>query len=242
MLYLGVVFGGSRNLGLPLHVVLIDQGLCSDAAVGLPALLGARFLLLYPIGNFTAESRGRIWQRSDGGAALYGGLLVSFFASLPLLGLLGIPWQSSGMRRLLLLMVRMIFTRVGCLLNGCCAGRLTEGWLLCICLMFTGSGVDVCRHNSWRLASRPCSCSVRSKFGTGSRSTVPSSSPPAAYGAGRLWLESTSREDSQDRTGEHPSGDLGHRGRAFHNKFPFQPVSESLDGRFGPGGVREDFE
>ena len=59
---------------------------------------------------------------------MYGGLLLAVPLSLPLLAALGIPFGSFWDTASFTLLVGMIITRVGCFLNGCCAGRPTSGW------------------------------------------------------------------------------------------------------------------
>src|SRR6266536_1616792 len=127
MLYLGVVF------------VLV----AGDVAANASGMNGARVyiasLLLLPvalvgarlasvIGNWSEWRRvpGRIWRRSEGGQAMYGGL-VAVPASLPLLAVLGVPFWAFWDVATFTMLTGMVFARVGCLLNGCCAGRPTEG-------------------------------------------------------------------------------------------------------------------
>ena len=93
----------------------------------LPALAGARLLhvaLHWPL--YRANPR-RIWDRSDGGAAQYGGL-VAVPLSVPLLAALGVPLGAFWDVATVTILVGMILTRVGCLLHGCCAGRASEAW------------------------------------------------------------------------------------------------------------------
>ena len=92
----------------------------------LPALVGAR--LAYVAGHwslFRAEPRD-IWRHSVGGQAMYGGLLA-VPVSVPLLAAMGIPFWSFWDVATFTMLTGMVFTRVGCLLNGCCMGRPTEG-------------------------------------------------------------------------------------------------------------------
>jgi prolipoprotein diacylglyceryltransferase len=87
-----------------------------------PALVGSR--LLYVATHLDAY-RGR-WElafsRSAGGGAMYGGLLLALPVSVPLLRVLEVPFGAYWDAALFTLLVGMIFTRVGCLLNGCCRG------------------------------------------------------------------------------------------------------------------------
>ena len=93
------------------------------------ALVGAR--LLFVASHWTVY-RGRfrnVWNRNEGGAAQDGGLVLAIPLSFPLLRLLDVPfglfWDVSAFT----ILVGMILTRIGCLLNGCCAGRPSDSWL-----------------------------------------------------------------------------------------------------------------
>lgn len=193
MLYLGVVFGVIAGTDwATLHGLDSNRVFAAMLLLVLPALLGARLLFVVCHWELYRREPSRIWQRSDGGAALYGGLLVSFFASLPLLGLLGIPLAKFWDAAAITLMVGMILTRVGCLLNGCCAGRPTERW-------FALYLPDV--HGVWRrrLPTQLLEAGFAALLLFGSVEVwnrLPFDgalflSALAAYGAGRLWLEST---------------------------------------------------
>lgn len=58
---------------------------------------------------------------------MYGGLFLMLPASVLVLGALDVPYWSFWDVTIFLLLIAMISTRVGCLLNGCCAGRPTRG-------------------------------------------------------------------------------------------------------------------
>lgn len=94
-----------------------------------PALVGARLLFVLSHWRLYRRDGRRIWRRSEGGAALYGGLILAIAVSLPLLNLLRISpgafWDSATIAML----TGMVLARVGCLINGCCAGRPTTAWL-----------------------------------------------------------------------------------------------------------------
>src|SRR5262245_12379329 len=57
-----------------------------------PALIGARMLHVAAHWRTYRRDPARIWRRSDGGASLYGGLLVALMLSPPLLWLLDLPF------------------------------------------------------------------------------------------------------------------------------------------------------
>jgi phosphatidylglycerol---prolipoprotein diacylglyceryl transferase len=130
MLYLGVLFG------------MVAQNAAANAA-GLPtarvyaatlvlfpvALVGAR--LLYVAGHLR-EYQHDPWQildRASGGMAMYGGLLVMLPASVAVLAAFDLPYWRFWDVTSFLILLAMVWTRIGCLLNGCCAGRITSGRL-----------------------------------------------------------------------------------------------------------------
>jgi phosphatidylglycerol:prolipoprotein diacylglycerol transferase len=93
-----------------------------------PALFGARLLFVLSHWSEYRTLPQRILQSSEGGAAMYGGLILAVPMSVPLLALLGIPFGSFWDTASFTILVGMILTRVGCFLNGCCAGMPTDRW------------------------------------------------------------------------------------------------------------------
>lgn len=104
------------------------------------ALVGSRLLYVAQHWETYRRDLGRIWDRNEGGAAQYGGFLAIVPCSWPLLAMLDVPFGAFWDVTAGTIMVGMIFTRVGCLLNGCCSGRPSE-WF----------GVRLPNHNGvWR--------------------------------------------------------------------------------------------
>jgi len=129
MLYVGLVAGVVAG-NVAAHAARIDafRVFVATFLLLVPALAGAR--LLYVAANWS-RFRGRatgIWNRREGGAAQYGGLLVTLPLSVPLLAVLRLPIGSFWDVAAFTILVGMIFTRIGCLLNGCCAGRPVRRW------------------------------------------------------------------------------------------------------------------
>lgn len=129
MLYVGLVFGvvasniAAHAAGLdPLHVYIATMVLI------VPALIGARLLFVASEWKYYRANPRRIWNRREGGFMMYGAVPVMLLCSVPLLRALhvgvGAFWDVSTFT----ILIGMIFTRVGCLLNGCCSGRATRGW------------------------------------------------------------------------------------------------------------------
>ncbi len=93
------------------------------------ALVGARLLFVFTHWQFYRQRPSRIWKHSEGGAALYGGLLLALLFSLPVLSILALPLGAFWDAATVAILTGMIFARIGCLLNGCCAGRPDSGRL-----------------------------------------------------------------------------------------------------------------
>ena len=124
MLYVGTVCGilyghdAARRTGLDAFRVWLATLLLLAVA-----LLGARLLFVFTHWSWYRQDLRRVFDRQEGGAAQYGGLLAAVPVSWPLLRLLGMPFGDFWDVAVQTILVAMIFTRVGCLLNGCCAGR-----------------------------------------------------------------------------------------------------------------------
>jgi phosphatidylglycerol:prolipoprotein diacylglycerol transferase len=92
-----------------------------------PALAGARLLFVFANARTYAREPGRIWRRSEGGYALWGGLLLALPASVPVLRALGLGFWAFWDLATITMLVGMVLARIGCSRNGCCAGRETNG-------------------------------------------------------------------------------------------------------------------
>jgi phosphatidylglycerol:prolipoprotein diacylglycerol transferase len=93
-----------------------------------PALAGARLLFVVAHWDIFRNDIPRIWNPRDGGAAQYGGLLLAVPLSVPLLSALHLPFGAFWDIGIITILVGMIFTRIGCLMNGCCTGRASRVW------------------------------------------------------------------------------------------------------------------
>jgi phosphatidylglycerol---prolipoprotein diacylglyceryl transferase len=93
------------------------------------AILGARLLFVVTHWRRQRQQTTRIWRSAEGGASLYGGILLAGPLSLPVLSVLKLSawafWDVASFN----ILVGMIVGRIGCFLNGCCAGRTTDSWL-----------------------------------------------------------------------------------------------------------------
>src|SRR5258708_25676526 len=124
MLYLGLVAGVVAG-NVAAHAARIDafRTYVATLILLIPALIGARLLYVASHWQIYRQDLRRIWDRNQGGNIMYGGLAAALLLSVPLLrGLrlsLGAFWDVASFT----ILTGMIFTRVGCLMNGCCAGR-----------------------------------------------------------------------------------------------------------------------
>jgi phosphatidylglycerol:prolipoprotein diacylglycerol transferase len=129
MLYVGLVFGviagnvAAHAAGLdPLRVYIATMVLI------VPALIGARLLFVASEWRHYRRHPRLIWNRSEGGFMIYGAVPVMLLCSVPLLRALRVGFGTFWDVSTFTILVGMIFTRAGCLLNGCCGGRPTRGW------------------------------------------------------------------------------------------------------------------
>lgn len=127
MLYVGLVFGLIvGNVAANLRGLDGVRIYLATLLLLLPALVGAR--LVYVVGHWDLfrEEPSTIWRHAVGGQAMYGGLLA-VPVSVPLLAALDVPFWAFWDVATFTMLTGMVFTRMGCLLNGCCMGRPTEG-------------------------------------------------------------------------------------------------------------------
>jgi len=130
MLYFGLVLGVLAG-DIAAHAANINalRTYAATLILIIPALAGARLLYVAAQWDTYKHNPRRIWDRTDGGFIMYGGLPAVLILSIPLLRALylnfGTFWDVSSFT----ILVGMMFTRVGCLLHGCCAGRPSQSWL-----------------------------------------------------------------------------------------------------------------
>jgi prolipoprotein diacylglyceryltransferase len=129
MLYIGLVAGVVAG-NATAHAAGIDALRAYVATLILIplALVGARLLFVLTNWQVYRQNLRRVWDRSDGGGAMYGGLFLALIFSVPLLAALELPFDAFWDVTMFTILVGMIFTRVGCLLNGCCGGRPSRTW------------------------------------------------------------------------------------------------------------------
>jgi len=130
MLYLGCVVGVYAGAA-----VAGDRGLNESRfalvtiALLVPAFVGARLWFVVRHLDLYRDDARRLAVRSDGGAGLFGGLVVGVVVSVPVLALAGLPFWAFWDAASITMLCGVVVTRFGCLVNGCCAGRPTDGRL-----------------------------------------------------------------------------------------------------------------
>jgi phosphatidylglycerol:prolipoprotein diacylglycerol transferase len=192
LLYVGLVVGLVAG-NAAAHVAGIDARSAYVATLVLIplALVGSRLLFVVTKWPAYRHNFRRIWDRDDGGAAMYGGLALALICSVPLLSVLGLPIGAFWDVTTFSILVGMIFARIGCLLNGCCAGRPSQTW--CSVRLPNHLGVSArriptqCLEAGWAVVLLVLAVLVwrRLPFAGALFLVV-----TAAYAAGRLPLES----------------------------------------------------
>jgi phosphatidylglycerol---prolipoprotein diacylglyceryl transferase len=129
MLYVGLVIGVMAG-NLAAHAAGLDALRVWIATMVLlvPALVGARLLFVASEWKVYRQNPRRIWNRGEGGFMMYGAVPVMLLCSVPLLRALNVGLGAFWDVSIFTILVGMMFTRVGCLLNGCCGGRATRSW------------------------------------------------------------------------------------------------------------------
>jgi phosphatidylglycerol:prolipoprotein diacylglycerol transferase len=127
MLYVGCVLGIYAGCAAPPGDGLDPNRFAlATTALLLPALLGARAWYVLRHREHYAGDPLRVLRTADGGSALYGGLVLSIVVSIPFLGAFGLPFWSFWDAASITMLVGLVVTRLGCIMNGCCAGAPTE--------------------------------------------------------------------------------------------------------------------
>src|ERR1700754_440872 len=129
MLYVGLlagVFAGAwveQRSGMS-----ADRFAIAITVLLIPALAGSRLYFVLTRWDVYRHDPARIWRRTEGGMAMYGGFILALPPSIPLLRLFGLPFAGFWDAAALTILLGMAFTRIGCFLNGCCGGRPSDAW------------------------------------------------------------------------------------------------------------------
>jgi phosphatidylglycerol---prolipoprotein diacylglyceryl transferase len=201
MLYVGLVagvFAGTyvaRGAGLS-----ADRFAVAILILLVPALVGARLYFVLTRWEVYRREPRRIWRRSEGGMAMYGGLILAVPLSFPVLRAMDLPFAAFWDAATFTMLLGMAFTRVGCLLNGCCGGRPTSAWF----------GLDLPDHRGVWQRRYPTQLMeiafalVLFAAAFALRGRAPFSgaifcSAVVAYGAGRFFLERLREDETGGR-------------------------------------------
>lgn len=201
MLYLGMIFGiiasnyASNITGLDSARVFI-----ATLFLLIPALAGARLLYVATHWEIYRTEQWRIWQRTEGGMAMYGGVPLMMVGSLPLLTMLHLPFGMFWDVTSFTILVSLIFGRIGCFLNGCCCGRPSNSPLTLYLPNANG-------YWDWRIPSQLLEAAWAVILLIGAAFIWPYIPTPgglfafvvASYSAGRFVLEFTREEQAQTR-------------------------------------------
>lgn len=128
MLYVGCVLGVYAGVALGGGAGLDERRVAvATVVLMVPALVGSRLLFVVQHAADYRADPARIWRRAEGGAALFGGLVLALAVSVPLLRVLDLPFLAYWDAGAVTMAAGNVFTRIGCHLTGCCAGRETLG-------------------------------------------------------------------------------------------------------------------
>jgi phosphatidylglycerol:prolipoprotein diacylglycerol transferase len=128
MLYVGAVaavFAGNPAA----HFAGLDpfRVFVADLLLLIPALLGAKLFYALLHWRLYRQEQRTFWSRTSG-ANQYGAFAAAFPVSVPMLALLHLPFGAFWDIATFSILAGMFFVRVGCFLNGCCAGRVSQSW------------------------------------------------------------------------------------------------------------------
>ncbi|MCZ7624901.1 MAG: hypothetical protein C3F12_07365 [Candidatus Methylomirabilota bacterium] len=199
MQYLGLVFGivggnyAANRAGLNSAAIFLATFLLL-----VPALVGARLWHVALHWKTYRRAPARIWRRSEGGMAMYGGLPFALLTSVPLLSFLRLSFGAFWDVATFTILIGMICGRIGCLLNGCCSGRPTEGRLALY--LPDHRGIWKRRIPTQVLDAGWAMLLLVGAVGLSSRLPFPGALflyCLAGYGIGRLGLESTREQQNK---------------------------------------------
>lgn len=89
-------------------------------------VVGGRLLDLFVAGGWYADDPSRAWRLGFSGFSLYGGLVLATLAAITLARALRLPVWRLADSAVAGLVVGLVLMRVGCFLNGCCFGEITD--------------------------------------------------------------------------------------------------------------------
>jgi phosphatidylglycerol---prolipoprotein diacylglyceryl transferase len=197
MLYVGLVAGVFSGVWVAQKSGMnADRFAVAMLILLVPALVGARLYFVFTRWDVYRREPRRIWRRSEGGMAMYGGLILAVPLSFPLLRAMDLPFGAFWDAATFTMLLGMAFTRVGCLLNGCCGGRPTAAWFALD--LPDDRGVWKRRYPTQLIEMTFALLLFAAAFALRGRAPFPGAIfcwAVVAYGAGRFFLERL-REDA----------------------------------------------
>lgn len=125
-IYAGVLVSAATAEGSGLSPLGIGYG-CLACAIG--GLFGARIYHLIIFAPHYMKKGARLWDSRRGGWSVFGALLPLAIISLGASSALGISIAVFWDHMVCGIVIGAVFVRFGCICNGCCGGRETDGWL-----------------------------------------------------------------------------------------------------------------
>jgi prolipoprotein diacylglyceryltransferase len=98
-------------------------------AVAVVGMIGARLFFIAIHWPIYRREPSKIWRRGEGGGAVLGALVLAIALSPAVLAPLGLSFGAFWDIATVVMLIWSIFGRVGCLLHGCCSGRVSDGAL-----------------------------------------------------------------------------------------------------------------
>jgi prolipoprotein diacylglyceryltransferase len=125
--YLGILLSAAVAAGRGLSPLRVGAGLLLSALGG---MIGARiYNVAVNLHQYReAGLRAAVWDSGRGGWSVFGGVVI-FPLSLVVAPSLGLPVAVFWDYLALAIVVGGAFIRFGCICNGCCVGRASDGWL-----------------------------------------------------------------------------------------------------------------
>ena len=201
MLYLGLVAGAFAGAWVAQNSAMnADSFAVALLILLVPALVGARLYFVLTRWEVYRREPRRIWRRSEGGMAMYGGLILAVPLSFPLLRAMDLPFGAFWDAATFTMLLGMAFTRIGCLLNGCCGGRPTGGWLAVV--LPDDRGIWQRRYPTQLMEMTFALTLFAAAFMLRSHAPFPGAifcSAVIAYGTGRFFLERLREDGSGGR-------------------------------------------
>jgi len=125
MLYLGLVTGVFAGVPVASERGLVPERFLLAAMVIIAAgFTGARLWHIWALWRSYRRDRRRAWRLSAGDTVIYGAVLLALPVSIPVLLFMSLPFRAFWDAGAMAALAGGAVGRIGCLLNGCGAGRV----------------------------------------------------------------------------------------------------------------------